>query len=227
MQIQPSINNREFPSGAVRGDDTGKGLPSLLPWQALRYVSSCFDGGWAALPWKAVIEVAKVFEAGARKYAPRNWEAGMPLSCYVDSATRHFAKFAGRETDEPHAGQYCWNLLCLLQMELWVQTGDRPELLQDLPAYTLGDGFDCLIYPEPCVCPVRPIDSAADLSMDMLGRYVTGSKNRLVMSAAYGLVMLERHVETSPRRWLGQPLNAAAVDVVASDFYPEKYEIVS
>src|SRR5690606_2581687 len=120
MQILPSASNREFTTGAVRGDDTGKGLPSLLPWEALRLVSTCFPGGWVGLPWKAVIEVAKVYEAAGRKYGPRNREASITISCFLDSATRHFAKFAERQTDGPNAAQVCWNLLCMLQTHLWV-----------------------------------------------------------------------------------------------------------
>lgn len=112
--IKPHERNRNFSTGAVRGDNEGRGRMDLLPFGAL-------------------MEVSKIFEAGARKYAARNWEKGIPLSNYVDSAMRHMAKMMEGWQDEPHMEQVVWNVICLLQTRLWIEQGLLPESLNDLP----------------------------------------------------------------------------------------------
>ena len=122
FEVKKTPITRHFDTGAVRGEDTGRGKPSLLPFEAISMVSRCF-GGAAFMPMIGVIHVSKVYEAGAQKYADRNWEKGIPFSAYVDSAMRHFEKFQRGETDEPHCAQVSWNLICLLQTYLWVADG--------------------------------------------------------------------------------------------------------
>lgn len=81
-----------------------------------------------------VLEVSKHFEDGARKYGERNWEKGIPLSRYVDSAIRHYIKWLRGDDDEPHDRAFAWNLLCLL----WTMN-NRPECV-DLWENGYGDG---------------------------------------------------------------------------------------
>ena len=59
-----------------------------------------------------LLEVAKHFEEGAKKYGERNWQKGIPVRCYIDSAIRHYLKWQRRDQDEPHNRAVCWNLMC-------------------------------------------------------------------------------------------------------------------
>jgi len=112
--VKDSGKHQQFDSGARRDSIDGKGRFDLLPMFALE-------------------EVAKLFEAGARKYAARNWERGMPLSRYADSALRHLAKAMRGQTDEAHLVAACWNLLCLLDTKQRIALGILPTELDDLP----------------------------------------------------------------------------------------------
>ena len=135
FEVKKTPITRHFDTGAVRGEDRGRGKPSLLPFGALRFVSEAFDG-WAGLPWRAVVEISKIFEAGSIKYQPRNWEKGIPLDAFVDSAIRHLDKYLRGELDEPHCGQFAWNLVCLLQTHLWIASSVLPKTLDTLGTVT-------------------------------------------------------------------------------------------
>lgn len=60
------------------------------------------------------LEVAKHFEEGAKKYSPDNWRKGIPITCYIDSAVRHYMKWKRGDNDEPHNRAFVWNLLCCM-----------------------------------------------------------------------------------------------------------------
>lgn len=79
--------------------------------------------------YEAIMELSKHYEEGANKYAERNWEKGINLHCYVDSAMRHYFKYLAGWDDEPHDRAVLWNLFCLL----WTYHY-KPEL-DDLPRY--------------------------------------------------------------------------------------------
>lgn len=78
-------------------------------------------------PSQAILEVSKHYEEGAKKYAERNWEKGIPAHCYVDSGVRHLLKYIGGWDDEPHDRAFLWNMFCLL----WT-VENRPKM-NDLP----------------------------------------------------------------------------------------------
>ena len=59
-----------------------------------------------------MLDVAKHFENGALKYGERNWEKGIPISRYIDSALRHLMKDCACKTDEDHAAAVVWNCMC-------------------------------------------------------------------------------------------------------------------
>ena len=82
--------------------------------------------GFKTIP-KAILEVSKHYEDGARKYAERNWEKGIPCHCYVDSGIRHLLKWLDGWDDEPHDRAFLWNMLGLL----WT-VEHKPEM-NDLP----------------------------------------------------------------------------------------------
>ena len=118
MIIKDSGTRTNFTTGAVRDAQEGKGRMDLMPVRAL-------------------FEVAKVMEEGARKYAARNWEAGMPLHRYMDSGLRHALKHLRGDKDEPHLAMACWNLLCCLDTQLRIEEGLLPADLNDLPCNPL------------------------------------------------------------------------------------------
>lgn len=58
-----------------------------------------------------MLEVAVHFEEGAKKYGEHNWEKGLPLESYIDSAMRHLMKHISGMTDERHDRAFVWNML--------------------------------------------------------------------------------------------------------------------
>ena len=60
------------------------------------------------------LEVAKHFEEGAKKYGENNWQKGIPVKCYIDSAVRHYLKWLRGDEDEPHDRAFVWNLMCCI-----------------------------------------------------------------------------------------------------------------
>lgn len=59
-----------------------------------------------------MLDVARHFENGALKYGEHNWQKGIPISRYIDSALRHLMKDLAGETDEDHEAAFVWNLMC-------------------------------------------------------------------------------------------------------------------
>lgn len=68
------------------------------------------DRNWSTM-W---LEVAKHFEEGCKKYGENNWQKGIPSHCYIDSAVRHYLKWARGNKDEPHDRAFVWNILCCI-----------------------------------------------------------------------------------------------------------------
>jgi hypothetical protein len=60
------------------------------------------------------LEVAKHFEEGAKKYGENNWQKGIPVHCYIDSAVRHYLKYLRGDKDEPHDRAFVWNIMCCI-----------------------------------------------------------------------------------------------------------------
>ena len=107
--IQDSGERREFPTGAVWDMHGGKGRCDLLP---------------AA----AILRLAKHYENGCQKYGDRNWEKGIPISSFIDSAIRHLMKCLDGQTDEDHLIAAAWNCMCAM----WTEE-KKPEM-QDIPS---------------------------------------------------------------------------------------------
>lgn len=142
--ILDSGARREFESGAVRDIQEGKGRCDLLPLDVCAdYIEEFEDNERAARVFRnirrfqesstveylyfalnyanpfednytMILEVAKQFEEGAKKYGERNWEKGIPVHCYIDSAIRHYMKYLRGDKDEPHDRALCWNLMCAI-----------------------------------------------------------------------------------------------------------------
>ncbi|NPV89290.1 MAG: hypothetical protein HPY50_00760 [Firmicutes bacterium] len=96
--IKDSGDRHQFESGAVRDMQEGKGRCDLLPPMA-------------------ILRLARHFEAGAKKYGDRNWEKGIPINSFIDSAIRHIMKYMDHQEDEDHLCAAAWNLMCAMETE--------------------------------------------------------------------------------------------------------------
>lgn len=143
MEIKDSGNRQEFPTGAVRDIQKGKGRPSLMPLMVVAQLLDERLGGDTVLQEIAyfaergktislyhslarfgvtafgdietmILETSKHFEAGALKYGENNWQKGIPVNCYLDSAIRHYLKWRRGDKDEPHDRAFCWNIMCCI-----------------------------------------------------------------------------------------------------------------
>jgi len=114
-EVKDSGERQEFYTGAVRDREVGKGRFDLLPAYALT-------------------RLAKHYENGAKKYYDRNWEKGMPLSRYLDSAMRHLVKYLGGSREEDHLAAVAWNALGYIETEYRIEKGILPADLDDIEA---------------------------------------------------------------------------------------------
>ena len=113
-KVMDSGERQNFETGAVRDTSSGKGRYDLLPVNAIR-------------------RVARHYENGARKYEDRNWEKGIPITRYIDSALRHLFSALDRRVEEDHLAAAAWNVLCAIETMEWVEKGVLPETLDDVP----------------------------------------------------------------------------------------------
>lgn len=116
-KVKDSGERRQFGSGAVRDMSSGKGRYDLISPLFLK-------------------RLAKHFENGAKKYGDRNWEKGIPLSSYLDSAMRHLSNYLEGLRDEDHLAAAAWNISCLIHMEEMIERELIPKELDNLPNYT-------------------------------------------------------------------------------------------
>jgi len=136
--IKDSGNRTEFNTGAVRDIQEGKGRMDLVPFDivarlldddCLLYLEKFQKDGdyiWlidAVMKFvqygafngsleTAVLEYSIHLEEGAEKYSERNWEKGIPLKNYINSAARHYVKYLRGDDDERHDRAFVWNCLC-------------------------------------------------------------------------------------------------------------------
>jgi hypothetical protein len=120
FETKDSGKRQEFESGAVRDIQQGKGRFDLISPLALR-------------------RLAGVYERGAIKYGDRNYEKGIPLSRFMDSAERHLNDFKEGKRDEDHLAQALWNIASLIHTEEMIYRGLLPEELNDSPNYMPKD----------------------------------------------------------------------------------------
>lgn len=113
-KIKDSGQRRDFKTGAVRDMASGKGRFDLIPWEVIR-------------------ALAIHYEKGCLKYGDRNWEKGIPVHSFLDSAMRHLAQVIDGCDDENHLIAAIWNLVCAYQTILRIQRGELPAELYDLP----------------------------------------------------------------------------------------------
>lgn len=142
--IKDSGDRTEFETGAVRDMREGKGRCDLMPLEVVgNYICESNDETdnvlWAIRMFQKTnstsylysalnsfderswdncytmfLEVAKHFEEGAKKYGESNWQLGIPVHCYINSAVRHYLKWLRGDTDEHHNRAFVWNLMCCI-----------------------------------------------------------------------------------------------------------------
>lgn len=84
------------------------------------------------LPREPLYRFAMHMGKGAVKYAARNWEKGMPLSEFYNSAMDHMLKYACGFDDEPHLDAALWNIACLMEGEERIRRGLWPAEMDDI-----------------------------------------------------------------------------------------------
>lgn len=115
-ELKDSGGRQTFETGAVRDTASGKPLFELLP-------------SWSLMAW------AWIMESGAKKYAARNWEKGMPMSRYLASAHRHLELYRMGFRDEPHLWQALWNIGGAIHTSILVHIGVYPREFYDMPCH--------------------------------------------------------------------------------------------
>lgn len=137
--IKDSGKRREFETGAVRDIQEGKGRCDLLPLDVLAehmedsillLIYQFTTNGNPGHLYRVLdevpgrlhlgdrpnmyLETAKHFEEGAKKYGENNWQKGIPVNCYINSAVRHYLKWLRGDKDEPNDRAFCWNIMCAI-----------------------------------------------------------------------------------------------------------------
>lgn len=105
---------KSFESGAIRENKDGKGRHDLLPFCALN-------------------RLAKHFQRSLREHPERNWEKGIPMSSFLDSAIRHLFNYMDGQADEDHLCSAAWNILCAM----W--TEEKLPQMQNIPSRLIAN----------------------------------------------------------------------------------------
>ena len=121
FEVLDSGARQQFETGAVRDTNPGKGRFDLIPPVPLD-------------------RLAKLYEKGALKYEARNWERGIPVSRFIDSALRHINKWREGYRDEDHLIQAVFNLFGAVHTQEMVSRGLLDRSLYDIPTYL---GAEC------------------------------------------------------------------------------------
>jgi hypothetical protein len=115
--VKDSGTRQKFRTGAVRDIQQGKGRFDLISPIFLR-------------------RLAKHYENGAVKYGDRNWEKGIPLVRFLDSALRHLNEWKEGYREEDHLAASAWNIACIIHTEEMIERGLLPKELADgVPSY--------------------------------------------------------------------------------------------
>lgn len=77
----------------------------------------------------AMARLAVVYAKGCKKYNPRNWERGMPMSDFLSSALRHIYQAIAGDVVEDHLAQAAWNLFSAIHIEEMVRQGKLDKTL--------------------------------------------------------------------------------------------------
>ena len=134
-------SRRSFSTGAVRDIDENKGRCDLMPLDVVSkflnndsvieylndfkestYKDTYFlelalsefcQSAYTDDKTEMLLEVSMHFKQGAEKYGENNWQKGLPIYCYLDSAVRHYLKYLRGDKDERHDRAFVWNVMCM------------------------------------------------------------------------------------------------------------------
>lgn len=120
--VEDSGERERFSTGAVRNVRTGRGRYDLISPIALS-------------------RLARHAEHGATKYSPRNWESGIPMSRFLDSAMRHLYQYLEGDRTEDHLSAAAWNAMAMVHTEECIRRGILPKELNDMPDYSVAPGI--------------------------------------------------------------------------------------
>ena len=137
----PDNDFRRRKGDAVSPASTGTSA-SKADEPALRY-----DAGKPAyelIPAEFMEALARHYQVGANKYAPRNWEKGMSWSRCFGALMRHAWKFWRGEQYDPETGSHhmisaVWNCVTLFSYDIWTRREIKD--LDDRPDYS-----SCSLY---------------------------------------------------------------------------------
>jgi len=96
-------------------------------WVSLRNLSGFELRLYVDIPLE---RIAYRFGMGADKYDARNWEKGIPVARYADSAQRHLTQAEHGAAGEDHFGASLWNITAWLATTQWIVDGTLPATLQ-------------------------------------------------------------------------------------------------
>lgn len=201
-KIQDSGERQEFDTGAVRDIQKGKGRCDLMPlevvckylqkpifghlntflqdgdtchlYECLSLFSSYYgDFTDTVTDCTMFLEVAKHFEEGAEKYGENNWQKGLPVQCYINSAVRHYLKWLRGDKDEPHDRAFVWNLMCCI----WeVDYSPRAKGKEDAKTMRVGD-FKVVDRPGGISMVYEPQDASVNAESEVKVAYLCDKKS--------------------------------------------------
>jgi hypothetical protein len=109
-------------------------------------------GRYDLIPPYPMKRLAQHYENGAKKYADRNWEKGLPLHSFIDSTERHLNSFKDGDRAEDHLAAILWNIAGYMWTEREITEGRLPASLYTAPWST---SVVPEAPPEPIVPPYR------------------------------------------------------------------------
>lgn len=70
------------------------------------------------IPPEALEVLADVLGEGARKYSPRNWEQGLPVSNCINHMLAHLVEWQKGDVSENHISHFLWNAMAAVVMSV-------------------------------------------------------------------------------------------------------------
>lgn len=99
---------------------------------AMRESNKVLKGRMDMIPGCSLIRISKRFQESCipyGKYPEFNWQKGIPISRYMDSALRHLYRYLDGQNDEDHLAAAATNIL----MAMW--TEEKLPKMKDVPSH--------------------------------------------------------------------------------------------
>jgi hypothetical protein len=159
-EVKDSGTRQKFKTGAVRDIQCGKGRYDLISPIVLR-------------------RLAKHYENGARKYGDRNWEKGIPITRFLDSALRHLNEWREGYREEDHLSAALWNIACIIHTEEMIERGLLPKELADgVTNYLPQPKPDMIVTPFPVIDFGPYAKAMGKMKKEILQNAYKGSKRK-------------------------------------------------